>query len=169
MVPCQFPCHLPLSLRFSSSSCTTGSLQMRRIISQRCSSSSWKSWRSASSSSLSPSSLSQILFLILYHRLPTGEENNKPALLKQLVEELEVSLIKFLVTFLSLSLADSLPHRVPQHRLCTGEENTIISQGCSSSSWKSWRSASPSSLSPSSLSLSLADSLPHPVPQAPYR
>ncbi len=57
-------------------------------------------------------SLSQIHFVILYHRLPTGEENNKPALLKQLVEELEVNLAKSLVTFFSLS--DSLPHPVPQ-------------------------------------------------------
>jgi hypothetical protein len=111
---------------------------------------------------MSPSSLSQILFLLLYHRLPTGEENTiishhyssswwkswrstspsplslsslslrfssssctlrslqvrrilyrkKPLLLKQLVEELEVSLAKSLVTFLSLS--DYIPHPVPQ-------------------------------------------------------
>ncbi len=44
-----------------------------RAINQRCSSSWWKSWRSTLPSPLSPSSLSQILFLILYHRLPTGE------------------------------------------------------------------------------------------------
>jgi hypothetical protein len=36
----------------------------------------------------------------------------KPLLLKQLVEELEVSLAKSLVTFLSLS--DYIPHPVPQ-------------------------------------------------------
>jgi hypothetical protein len=41
-----------------------------------------------------------------------GDTSNKPALLKQLVEELEVNLAKSLVTFLSLS--DSLPHPVPQ-------------------------------------------------------
>ncbi len=77
------------------------------VISQHCSSSSWKSWRSTSPSPLSPSSISQIRCLILFHRLPTGEKNSKPALLKQLEEELEINLTKSLVTFLSLRFSSS--------------------------------------------------------------